>query len=255
MLEYLLRPLDILDPPLAVRQLIFESEWEGFPYGMHGSGFLAFEETLFLITAAHCLQEGQQNTLRVPIRPGDAKVMAFAKFMTFMVPGEESHDLDIAVLSIKPDTWVDRHDLRQAAIPIPQTFSLESILNEVRGKCLGVESVVLRAVGFPRDAQQSRIDLAQSRIVSQPMELVFRYSGRSEVTNRHLGTVVHSPLENLDGMSGSPVVLRTTRPEEAPRRYVFVGMLVRAAPSVVEFVSDELIRDALQRAVIGLRQE
>lgn len=256
MLEYSLRLPEIADPQIAVRQLIFETEWKEFPYGMHGSGFLAlFDEMLFLITAAHCIQEGQQNTLRVPIRPGDAQVMTFGKFMTFLIPSEESRDLDIAVLSIKPGSWVDRHDLREDAIPITKTFSLESIVRRVEAKNLDVESIVLRAVGFPRNAQESRIDLREGRIVSQPMEVVFRYSRPSVVTNRHIGVIASSPLADLDGMSGSPVVLRTTQPDEAPRRYVFVGMLVRASPSVVEFVSGELIRDALQRAVIGLRQE
>ena len=155
MLEYPPRLPEIADPQIAVRQLIFESEWEEFPYGMHGSGFLAlFGEMLFLVTAAHCVQEGQQNTLRVPIRAGDAQVMTFAKFMTFLIPGEESRDLDIAVLSIKPGSWIDNHDLREAAIPIPQIFSLESIVREVEAKGLGVESIVLRAVGFPRNAQE-----------------------------------------------------------------------------------------------------
>jgi hypothetical protein len=254
MLEYPIRLPEIADPQASVRQLIFESEWEEFPYGMHGSGFLAlFDEMLFLVTAAHCLQEGQQNTLRVPIRAGNAQVMIFAKFMTFFIPGEESRDLDIAILSIKPASWLDRHDMREAAIPVPQTFSLESIVKEVQAKNLDVESIVLRAFGFPRSAQESSIDLGENRIVSQPMEVVFRYNRPSVATNRHIGAIVSSPLADLDGMSGSPVVLRTTRPDEPARRYVFVGMLVRASSSVVEFVSGELIRDALRTAANALR--
>lgn len=254
MLEQPIRLPEIGNPQAAIRQLIFETEWQDFPYGMHGTGFLAlWDEMLFLVTAAHCMQEGQQNTLRIPIRPGDANVMAFGKFMTFQVPGEKSRDSDIAALSIQPASWLDRYDMREAAIPIPGTFSLDSILGAVKVRNLGVESVILRAAGFPRLAQESRIDLAEKRIVSQPMEVVLRYQRRSTVTNRHLGEIVQSPLEDLDGMSGSPVFLRTSRPEEGPRRYVFVGMLVRASSSIAEFVSADLIRDALQRAVVALR--
>jgi len=46
--------LPVVDNPLTcVRQLIFETDWEDFPYGMHGSGFLAeWSEMLFLVTSA-----------------------------------------------------------------------------------------------------------------------------------------------------------------------------------------------------------
>jgi hypothetical protein len=179
--------------------------------------------------------------------------MVFKKYMTFVVPGEESRDLDIAALYVEPADWLDRYDLRTAAIPIPQTFSLESFLKEFQARSLEVGSIVLRAIGFPRNASESRIDLEEQRVVSQPMEVVFRYSRPSDVTNRHIGAIVFSPLGDLDGMSGSPVFLRTSRPDELPKRYVFVGMLVRASPTVVEFVSGKLIGDALQHAESALR--
>jgi len=54
-------------------------------------------------------------------------------------------------------------------------------------------------------------------------------------------------------MSGSPVFLRATRPDELPTNYVFVGMLVRASRTHVEFVSGELVRSALEHAANALR--
>jgi len=247
--------LPVVDNPLTcVRQLIFESDWEEYPYGMHGTGFIAeCTEMLFLVTAAHCINEGQEDWLRVPIRAGTPRVMTFKKYMTFETPGEETRDLDVAALSIEPSDSAEFYDLRRFAAPIPRTFSFESILAEVRDKNLDLDSIVLRAVGFPRNARESRIDVAESRIVSQPMEILFRYSRPSAVTNRHLGVLVSPPPAELDGMSGSPVFLRATRPDEMPQQYVFVGMLVRASRTHVEFVSGELLRSALQHAARALR--
>jgi Trypsin-like peptidase domain len=256
MIELLARLPDVDNPPDCVRQLIFESEWEDFPYWMHGTGFLTlWSETLFFVTAAHCIQENQQNALRVPIRAGDAKVMTFKKFMTFVVPGEESRDLDVAVFHVEPASWSDLYDLRGAAVPIPQSFSFDTILTEVQTRDMDVETVVLRAVGFPRSAKESIVDLAQRRIVSQPMEVVFKYKHHSNAVDRHIGSIMNSPMDDLDGMSGSPVFLRSTRPEESPRRYVVAGMLVRASREMklVEFVSGELLRNALQFAANALR--
>ena len=95
--------------------------------------------------------------------------------------------------------------------------------------------------------------MAESRIVSQPMEIQFRYCRPSTVTNRYLGVLISPAPEDLDGMSGSPVFLRATRPDELPTNYVFVGMLVRASRTHVEFVSGELVRSALEHAANALR--
>jgi hypothetical protein len=57
------RPLQISNPPDCLRQLIFESEWDEFPYWMLGTGFLAlWENSIFLITAAHPLTHRQTQT-------------------------------------------------------------------------------------------------------------------------------------------------------------------------------------------------
>jgi hypothetical protein len=48
------RSLEISNPPDCLRQLIFESDWEEFPYWMMGTSFLAlWNNSIFLITAAH----------------------------------------------------------------------------------------------------------------------------------------------------------------------------------------------------------
>jgi len=79
--------------------------------------------------------------------------MTFKKFITFEIPGEESRDLDVAALSIEPSDSTETYDLRSSAAPIPQTFSFESIRAEVGDKNLDLDSIVLRAVGFPRNAR------------------------------------------------------------------------------------------------------
>jgi hypothetical protein len=136
--------------------------------------------------------------------------------MTF--EGEHSRDLDIAMFHAAPSTVVDLYDLRQAAIPIWPAHSLESILAEIRAAGTDVADMTLFAIGFPRGAKASRVDLEQNRIVSQPMELRIQYQYASaEQPDRHIGRIVQFELDDLDGMSGSPVFLRTTRPD-APLR-------------------------------------
>jgi hypothetical protein len=45
------RSLEISYPPDCLRQLIFESDWEEFPYWMMETGFLAlWNNSIFLIT-------------------------------------------------------------------------------------------------------------------------------------------------------------------------------------------------------------
>lgn len=247
MIELPARPLEVENPPDCVRQLIFESEWEDFPYWMHGTGFLAlWGESLFLITAAHCIGADQHNALRVPVRTNEARLLPFKKFMTF--EREDARDLDIAVFHANPATFVDVYDLRQAAIPISLDHSLESILAGIRAAGgADVADMTLFAIGFPRGAKASRVDLEQNRILSQPMELRIQYKYASaEQPDRHIGRIVQFELDDLDGMSGSPVFLRTTRPDELPKRYILVGMLVRASQQSVEFVSNRLLSAALQ---------
>lgn len=114
---------------------------------MHGTGFVALrEERLFFVTAAHGIKEGQQDALRIPIRAGKPDTMTFGKFMTFGIPGEESHELDIAALSIEPITWLDRYDLWSTAIPVLRFFSLDDIIKEVTSNSIGAENIVLRAL-------------------------------------------------------------------------------------------------------------
>jgi hypothetical protein len=137
-----------------------------------------------------------------------------------------------------PPTVVDLYDLRQAAIPISPAHCLESILEDIRAAGADVADMTLFAIGLPRGAKASRVDLEQNRIVSQPMELRIQYKYASaEQPDRHIGRIVQFELDDLDGTSGSPVFLRTTRPDELPRRYILVGMLVRASKESVEFAS------------------
>ena len=112
------RSLEISNPPDCLRQLIFESDWEEFPYWMMGTGFLAlWNNSIFLITAAHCIAENQHDALRIPIRPRDAQLLPFDKFMTFETPGD-ARDLDVAMYRAKPPTEQDLFDVRNAAAPI-----------------------------------------------------------------------------------------------------------------------------------------
>jgi hypothetical protein len=247
------RSLEISNPPDCLRQLIFESDWEEFPYWMMGTGFLAlWNNSIFLITAAHCIAENQHNALRIPIRPHDAQILPFDKFMTFETPSD-ARDLDVAMYRAKPPTEQDLFDVRNAAAPISPVHSFDSVLAQVQAASANEAALALFAFGFPRAAEASKVDLIASHITSQPAEVHIQYLRPSSEPHRHIGKILRTTIGDLNGMSGSPVFLRTTRTNESPRRYMLAGMLVRASASTVEFVSGHLLSNALGYASHYLR--
>jgi hypothetical protein len=48
------RSLEISNPSDCLRQLIFESDWEEFPYWMMGTGFLALWNNSILLITGQC---------------------------------------------------------------------------------------------------------------------------------------------------------------------------------------------------------
>jgi hypothetical protein len=254
MIELPSRSLEVFNPPDCLRQLIFESGWEEFPYWMLGTGFLAlWGESLFLITAAHCIETEQHNALRIPVRTHEARLLPFDKFTTFETPGD-ARDLDVAMFRAKPASWADLYDLRNTAVPISPIHSFESVLDHLRHERANVTDVTLFAIGFPRDAKASKVDLDANHINSHPIEVRIQYKYASDEPHRHIGGIAGSTIGDLNGMSGSPVFLRTTRPDESPRRYMLAGMLVRASRQSVEFVSGGLLSSALSQASDYMRR-
>ena len=178
--------------------------------------------------------------------------MNFKSLITFSVP-EGRPDVDIAVLPVDTTSVLEHYDLRQIALQIPRQFCFDSILEAARAQGEDLAQIPLRAVGFPDAAPESKVDVNAMRIVSQPMEVVFKYAGPSPLEGRHVGSILISALSELSGMSGSPVFLRVGGDTSATKRYVFAGMLVRAGKTSeqnIEFVSGERLANALYQASI-----
>lgn len=232
-------------PDCAV-PLLFETGIEQAPYAHAGTGFLAvWESTLFLVTAGHCIQKGQENSLVLPLSTSTREVAPLRNYFHDVVASVSAAEepADIVCYSVESSLRT-AEPLWRRATQLPLTFDIESIL-ALAGD--NREQIPLTAAGFPLSGTASEIDYEAKTFVSQEARISGRYAGTSQVTHAHCMRVTHpGPIRDINGMSGSPVF--SYAPFEGKKRYFFVGMLVRGVLPLAHFASGRLIREVLVEA-------
>lgn len=240
---------DILDSvtpylPSCSVPLLFESDLDECPYGTVGTGFLVRNlHHYYFITAAHCLQDGDHERLRVPYAFGNRDVITLKSFGCAKAPpGEDDTDYaDIAVFLIPENFY-----------PVKGGNSVEPVsLSYCDSRDLLISKMILTVRGFPKEAPESEIDYENKYIKSQPLLVDANYQGKSQKFCHRLQFVNHCPITDFNGMSGSPVFAKL--PYYKRIHYVIVGMLLRASGSnrYGHFVSIEVVKEVIRRIEMG----
>jgi hypothetical protein len=207
--------------PNCACPLLFESEFEGAPYGMSGTGFLLRSNSRFyFITAKHSLELGDHDKLRVPRSFGSTEFLELGQFgHPVLADGDEDTDwADLAAFSVVPTNFggdADSNALEPAFLPNTDTRHLLK------------DGIVLTVRGYPASAPQSGIDYGKKRITVQALNCDATFLGLTESQCCYeLRFVASCPIDDFNFMSGSPVFAKL--PYNGSVIYVLVGALLRA---------------------------
>jgi hypothetical protein len=221
--------------------LLFEGVLDEAPYGMAGTGFLIrCEDSLYFSTAAHCLEPGDHNRLRLPETYQSNRVLTLKQFgSTTLPPGERDTDYaDFALFSVEPVDFGPRDDRNLEPAYLPRSDTTTALR----------EHVLLTIRGYPKAAPLSGIDYGRRVVTVQALICDAAYLGSAESQHCHkLQFVSSCPVNDFDHLSGSPVFAKL--PHQRETIYVLVGLLLRAGgpQRFGRFVSIEVVREGIRR--------
>lgn len=221
------------------RPVIFESDAPESVYWRKGSSFLVSTSSnnCYWVTATHVLKNMGASIESVRIYPSDNSRMSLPFNETYLIniEGCEEDFHDITVVRVD----ISRFDKSGDALLISQ---------DIERGILGAEHLKVSdeiwIVGYP--SESNHIDY-ENRII-QNNRVVIRaiYDGESYSNHCHKIRIESSiKLENLDGLSGSPVfhMQRRIIDNQAVDFPMLVGMLLRGSETsgIAHFVSSSVI--------------
>ncbi len=238
-----------------------------FP-GKHGTGFfVSFHGALYLLTARHCLGKLGDNLadraarLLIPASPFLAgQKVTVADYVRFSslgravsterldeFLGHNEGDLDIVALEVAGDNPPPvLTEVRARSVVLPPTGEwLEKSLKLFADD--GKEPV-FRMRGYPHEGTGTEFDFENRRIVMQGAELMGRHVGLGPYPHtRRLRAFDDSPISDPNGMSGGPVRMRISGPNE--ERYALVGMVLGGRFPNVFFATVEWLTAAVHKSM------
>lgn len=242
--------------PNCAVPLLFESEFEGAPYGMSGTGFvLQSNSKYFFLTAKHTLQKGDHDRLRVPRSFDSTDLLELGQF-GYPIFNQDEVDrdwADLAAFSVVPTAFGYSQDQMKLEPVILANSDTRHLL---------VEGLILTIRGYPAVAPQSFIDFERKRISIQAPNCDAHYVGITEsIACYELQFVASCPIDDFNFMSGSPVLAKL--PHQGGFLYVLVGVLLRAGGPerrgrfvsievfklVRDRYADPVLRDSLANAI------
>jgi hypothetical protein len=226
--------------------LLFVTGVEETPYGHAGTGFLAaLDNEVFLVTAGHCIEEDQHDSLVVPVSDSTNEVARLRSFFSDAIDPNDGEPIDIAFFSIDSD---DKNisKLRERAIHLPLSFTFEDILQKAAKVRANVPVI---AVGFPLIGTATELDYADQHFRPQGVRLLADYveTWKTDPNCHRLRFRPDSPITNPNGMSGSPVFGFTKY--EGKLSYFHVGMLFLSVFPIGTLLSVRAIRDVLRAGI------
>jgi hypothetical protein len=235
-----IKPVTIKELLRCAKPLMFENEEAEFRYSVHGTCFLArFKSRYFAITAKHCLNGFPFESVRIRAVPGE---LEFLSLKTWTVPRETEWDLsDLAFFEI-------RHDrLSRTMLDSNNFLSLGD--RDMRGVR---KDEILAVVGYP--SELNTVDYENIDIRTQGFSADGRYAGPAEekfCSKIRFNNL--SPIKDMDGLSGSPV-LAFREIEEAIYMHHFAGVLIRGstASGLGRFINSVVVIRALKYLAASL---
>lgn len=223
-----------------VHPLMFDTGIDGVDYGIAGSCFLVrCRDQTFVITADHCLTDGNGNDVRIALNPVTKSFLPLKQLHRAQSNPRKQDWADVAVFEAAPEmlTAEEQRHLR--------VLNLDPLrIHEMRLK----PDAKLVIPSFPKCLNE--IDYSRFVIHTQ------RYlpSGNySQATNRpgvHLMAFDEiAQIEHPDGMSGSPVFFIEEYPEA--HHFGFLGMVIKASKLLkqAEFICAPVIFQMLERII------
>jgi hypothetical protein len=226
--------MDIVELLNCAKPLIFENREAEFRYSIQGTCFLVrFQSRQHAITARHCLLHRKLESIRVRLSPGR---LEFLRLKALVTPkGNDKDALDLAVMEIEP-----------ASLPIALLESSHFLdLNDYAERSLGSKEI-LCVVGYPTEHNSANYETFVIR--TQGFSADGHYDGQGEDAGcSRIRFNDLTPVEDLNGLSGSPV-LAFEQIGERTYRHHFAGVLIRATRSsgTGRFINSGVIMGILQ---------
>lgn len=216
-----------------VYPLNFESGDESFPYYCGGTCFAAtFKERLFILTAKHCLTG----------RNGDPCVVGpdYAIFPLRQPFTPVCEDTDSAWSDVMLFSTYDRKHW-----PTLGPFNTIDLDNHIERQVWADEFSFLVILGYPTSL--TKIEIEPLKILRAPSFHIGLYGGPTNDRNCHYFEVLHPITEDLDGLSGSPVLKIDLDANRAPVP-TLLGVVTQANKEFIRFVSVGVILRMLRKA-------
>lgn len=238
-----------------------------FP-GAHGTGFfVSFHGALYLLTARHCMGKlgddltGRASRLMIPASPvlegQKIKVADYVRFSSvgravatgrldeFL--GHKEGDLDIVAMEVAGDNSAPvLAEVQARSVVLPPTG--EWLQKSFKLFADNGNEPVFRIRGFPHEGTGTHFDYDNQRIIMQGAELMGRHVGLGPYPHtRQLRAFEGSPVNNPNGMSGGPVRMRVSGPDE--ERYALVGMVLGGKFPDVFFATVDWLTTAVQKSI------
>ena len=213
--------------------------------GTHGTGFfVTFCGALYLLTARHCMGKlgddiaeraarllipasavpaGQKVTVADYVRFSRiGRAVATERLDEFL--GDNEGDLGIVALEVADDCPPDvLAEVRARSVVLPPTG--EWLEKSLRHFANDGQEPVFRMRGYPQEGTETQFEYGDQRIVMQAVEQMGQHIGPGRYLHtRQLRVFDNSPVNDHNGMSGSPVRMRVSGPSE--ERYALVGMVL-----------------------------
>ncbi|WP_131931451.1 MULTISPECIES: hypothetical protein [Burkholderia] len=247
-------------PQSTVNMISANGDW----LGMHGTGFFArLDGYLFLITARHCLGTLGSDLTATAARllvPADitssGMTLSIDTCVNFTHVGlakastnfddyvGADGDMDLACLVASKE----RHDLYEIALHRSTDLHSTPELLEKIASCEAPPKLIVH--GFSSTTPDVGIEDNGARLASA--RLLGTYAGRGRYPHTHkLRITDRGVIDDLDGMSGSPIYAKVPPPPWSRRNpYILIGMAVIAGGDYLEFIGQQeivrLARDVLE---------
>jgi len=199
------------------RPLLFENSDASWRYSMRGSCFLCrFHSRFYAITARHCLSDFSSDAARISGPIEGTQALQFFDVREIGLPGNGQEDCsDLAFFLIEP-ALADQAILDRCCLDLTYCSGEAALANET-----------LIVVGYPWE--QNSVEYENLRISTKGYAIHGRYHGTADSKHcSRLSFETLGGLNNLDGLSGSPVIAFIKSGEDSYSRR-FVGVLIRGS--------------------------
>lgn len=220
--------------------LIFDTDIEGAEYGIAGTCFLAtYRGRLFVLTAGHCLTEGNGNDLRIALNPKTKAFLPIKQLNRAKSNPPDQDYADVAILEAEPSLLTAEEQRDLVTLDLDQLFAAEMTLQQ---------NAKLVVAGFPKCL--NGVDYENFVLKMQAYMPSGRYLRASEKIGIHLLQLNEAEqVTQGDGMSGSPVLF--VEEYAGGHCFGFLGMSIKGSDFWLqkEFIGADVLFQMLDKII------